>query len=448
VTAREFEFGSLVGPTHNYAGLSPGNLASERHGGSTSRPRAAALQSLERMAVLHSLGVPQVVLPPQPRPLLGVLRAQGFDGSDRDVIEHAHRSAAEQLATVYSASSMWAANAATVSPSADTGDHRVHVTPANLGREPHRALEAPFTAAVLRAALPDPEHFVHHEPLDEDGDEGAANHTRLCRAYGEPGIELFVFGQPESGNDARMSRHRARQDERASRRIAELHRLPADRALFVQQSPDAIDAGVFHNDVIATGDRDLLFYHEDAFASEDQTIDALRERFGSECGGSLRTLLVPRDRVSLADAVSTYLFNCQLIATPQGGTAWVGPRECQEHEATARLLRELHAEGVFESLHYLDLRESMRNGGGPACLRLRVVLTPEEAAAIPPPLRYHEGLHGDLARIVERHYRDRLEPADLADPALLDEAGAALDAVTSLLGIPSVYDFSGNPILH
>src|SRR4051812_47984080 len=129
---REYNFDGLIGPTHNYAGLSPGNLASQHHGGQPSQPREAALQGLEKMRFVSELGVGQAVLPPQPRPSLRTLRSLGFTGSDEEVITRAARDAEHLLRLTSSASAMWTANAATVAPSADTADGRVHLTPANL----------------------------------------------------------------------------------------------------------------------------------------------------------------------------------------------------------------------------------------------------------------------------------------------------------------------------
>ncbi len=52
----EINFDGIVGPSHNYAGLSLGNLASARNAGAVSRPRDAALQGLAK-----DLGVSQQV---------------------------------------------------------------------------------------------------------------------------------------------------------------------------------------------------------------------------------------------------------------------------------------------------------------------------------------------------------------------------------------------------
>ena len=93
--------------------------------------------------------------------------------------------------------------------------------------------------------------------------------------------------------------------------------------------------------------------------------------------------------------------------------------------------------GPIGKVEYVDVRQSMRNGGGPACLRLRVVLTEDELAATNPEMRLTDGLHGALSIWAMRWYRDRLAPADLADPALLDETRGALDELTGFLGLGS-----------
>ena len=46
---REINFDGIIGPSHNYAGLSYGNLAATRNAGHVSHPRAAALQGIAKM---------------------------------------------------------------------------------------------------------------------------------------------------------------------------------------------------------------------------------------------------------------------------------------------------------------------------------------------------------------------------------------------------------------
>ncbi|MDP8915834.1 MAG: N-succinylarginine dihydrolase, partial [Pseudomonadota bacterium] len=188
----------LVGPTHSYAGLSPGNLASEANRGEVSNPRAAVVEGLAKMRLLADLGLPQFVLAPHERPHVGFLRAVGFAGSDAAVVERAWREAPLLASAASSASAMWAANAATVTPSADSGDGRVHLTPANLLSNLHRSLEAAQTTRALRTLFPDPDGFAVHDPLPAQphhSDEGAANHVRLAAEQGAPGVELFVWGR-------------------------------------------------------------------------------------------------------------------------------------------------------------------------------------------------------------------------------------------------------------
>src|SRR5579871_2761022 len=147
---REHQFDGLVGPTHNYGGLSAGNVASTEHEGQVSNPRAAARQGLAKMRFVHDLGVAQAVLPPHDRPSLASLRRLGFRGSDEEVIARAAEGDGLLLRQCSSASAMWTANAATVAPSSDTADGRVHFVPANLQQMFHRSIETPTTTRILR----------------------------------------------------------------------------------------------------------------------------------------------------------------------------------------------------------------------------------------------------------------------------------------------------------
>ncbi len=433
--AREWNLDGIVGPTHSYAGLSPGNLASEAQRGSASNPRAAALQGLAKMKRLHELGVPQAFLPPHPRPALAWLAALGFGGNPAEALARAAREAPALLAAAYSASSMWTANAATVTPSADSGDGRVHFTPANLAREAHREIEVSYNAALLRAVFPAVEHFAHHPPLPAAlPDEGAANHLRIAPEYGAPGIHIFVYGAPEARGSGTPRRYPARQSEAASRSIARQHGIGPERALFWQQRPDAIDAGVFHNDVIATADRELLWGHRDGWVEGESKFAAAARCYRSLARAELYCLETAGSDIPLQTAVASYLFNCQLVALPDGRRAWVGPEECRERPQVAVWLERLvESEAPIDELHFVDLRQSMRNGGGPACLRLRVVLTPAQQAAVHPGVVFSERRYRALVDCVERHYRDRVVPEDLADPHWAEECLRAQHAVLEVL---------------
>jgi succinylarginine dihydrolase len=445
LAALEINFDGLIGPTHNYAGLSYGNLASRAHRLSVSNPRQAALQGLAKMKFMADLGLRQAVLPPQERPDLFALRRLGFSGTDARVVEQAHRDAPVLLASCYSASSMWAANAATVSPSADTADGRVHFTPANLVSQFHRSLEPATTDRILKAIFPDENHFAHHSPLPASlhlGDEGAANHTRLCRETGGPGIELFVYGRDSFEPDAPgPRRYPARQTRAASEAIARLHELDAARTFFLRQNPAAIDAGAFHNDVVAVGNGNVLLYHAMAFAEGDPALGAARDALRS-LEAELNFIEVPEAQVPLADAVRSYLFNSQLVTRPDGTMAMICPTECRENASSRAFLERLvQSETPIRSVHYVDVRHSMHNGGGPACLRLRVVLTEPELTAAASGVFLTDALYAALVAWVTRHYRDHLHADDLADPRLIEEGRAALDELTRLLGTGSIYPF-------
>ena len=444
--ATEVNFDGLPGPTHNYSGLATGNLAAERNRASIANPRLAALQGLAKMKALADRGYRQALLPPHERPDIAALRALGYGGDDATVLAQAARGDAPLLAACSSAAAMWAANAATVSPSADTADRRVHFTPANLVSHFHRTLEAPTTTRVLRAIFADSRRFVVHEPLPPSfqfSDEGAANHTRFASGSEAPGTELFVYGR--AAYDARglsPSRFPARQTREASQAIARRHGLDPRRTFFAQQNPAAIDAGVFHNDVIAVGNATVLFCHEDAWLQQD----ALLAKLAEGVGPAFTPIVVRTSDVGLDRAVATYLFNSQLLSRADGGMLLVAPAECAEDETVAAYLSGLVASGgpVREILTF-DLRQSMRNGGGPACLRLRVALTTAECEAIRANVWLDDALHAALVAWVGRHYRDRIAPADLADPALLNESRRALDELSALLRLGSVYPFQRSP---
>lgn len=438
----EVNFDGLPGPTHNYSGLATGNLASERNRRSVANPRLAALQGLAKMKALADRGYAQAVLPPHERPDVFALRALGYSGDDASVIAHAARDDSPLLAACSSAAAMWAANAATVSPSADTADRRVHFTPANLASHFHRALEAPTTTRVLRAIFADPSLFAVHEPLptaSQFADEGAANHARFAAEPAMPGVELLVYGRVAYDAAASSpSRFPARQTRESSQAIARRHGLDPVRTVFAQQNPAAIDAGVFHNDVIAVGTGTVLFCHESAFVEQEAILDKL----GTAIGATFTPIVVRAADLSLERTVASYLFNSQLLVRAGGGMLLVAPAECAEDKVVAAYLSSLVASGgpIREILTF-DLRQSMRNGGGPACLRLGVAMTAAEREAIRANIWLDDALHAALVAWVEMHYRDRLAPEDLADPALLVEGRRALDELSGLLRLGSVYPF-------
>lgn len=445
MTAFEMNFDGLVGPTHNYGGLSYGNVASQSNSQAASNPREAAKQGLSKMKALMEMGFKQGVFAPQERPAIASLRALGFSGTDAEVVAKAAKDAMPLLAAVSSASCMWTANAATVSPSADTADNRVHFTAANLNCKFHRSIEHPQTSRILAAMFNDEQHFAHHAALPavaQFGDEGAANHTRFCKSYGEAGVEFFVFGR--SAFDSRFpapQRYPARQTLEACQAVARLHGLSDDGVVYAQQNPAVIDQGVFHNDVIAVGNGEVLFHHEDAFLDTERVLAELHDKLGRR-GGRFRAVCVPRDQVTVEDAVKSYLFNSQLLTRADGNLLLIVPEECRKNERVWSYLSRLTAEeGPIREVKVFDLKQSMQNGGGPACLRLRVALNDAELAAVNPGVIMTPTLHDTLVTWVDKHYRDRLAETDLADPQLLVECRTALDELSQILKLGSVYPF-------
>lgn len=445
----EVNFDGLVGPTHNYGGLSYGNVASQSNSQQGSSPREAARQGLAKMKALADMGFKQGVLAPQERPDVAALRRLGFSGSDAEVIQRAAKDAMPLLAASCSASSMWVANAATVSPSADTADGRVHFTAANLNCKYHRSIEHPTTSRVLGAMFNNEKHFAHHAALPavaQFGDEGAANHTRFCRAYGDPGVEFFVYGR--SAFDSRYpvpQKYPARQTLEASQAVARLHGLSDGGVVYAQQNPAVIDQGVFHNDVISVGNGEVLFYHEDAFLETDAVLGQLRAKLANK-GGHFQAICVPRAAVAVEDAVRSYLFNSQLLSRDDGSMLLVVPEECRNNERVWAYLGQLTSQGgPVREVKVFDLKQSMQNGGGPACLRLRVALKESELAAVNQGVIMTAPLYDTLVQWVDKHYRDRLGEADLADPQLLVECRTALDELTQILKLGSVYPFQRQP---
>jgi succinylarginine dihydrolase len=439
MTARAFEVqcDGLVGPTHNYAGLSHGNVASQSNAQSISAPRQAALQGLAKMRFVSALGVPQIVVPPQPRPHLRWLHRLGFTGSLGQVLDAAWKASPSLLYQAYSASSMWAANMATVSPSADTADGRLHLTPANLCTTPHRVQEQDITYPLLQAIFGKVADI--HAPLPSTpayADEGAANHMRFCGEIGAPGVEVFVYGRVASDRtQPQPVRYPARQTRESVEALARLHQLPHARHVLVQQRPEAIDAGVFHNDVIAMSHGNLLVYHAQAFVEEAAFLQALQAKLAPV---ELIAIRLSEDELPLDAAVRSYLFNSQIVSLPEGGMAIIAPSECADTPAARIALdRLVQAPDVpVRAVHYLDVRESMRNGGGPACLRLRVPMTDAEWAGVHPAFVFTPALDAQLQAWISKHYRETLRPDDLRDPQFASEAFSAWEALGDIFPLP------------
>lgn len=408
----EINFDGIVGPSHNYAGLSPGNLAATSNAGMTSRPREAALEGVAKMRANIALGLRQGILLPHDRP----------DDRWLESLATSYGAAPRHLkAQALSASPMWAANAATVSPAPDAADGKCHLTVANLVTMAHRSHEWPETLAQLRLAFADPVFSVHGPVPAPFGDEGAANHMRLAEHHGAPGVEIFVYGVGGGAFPARQRRE-------ASEAVARAHALDPARTIFAQQSVAAIAAGAFHNDVVAVANERVLFAHELAF--EDKAglyADIARLAPWAE------VVEVAADRVSLADAISSYLFNAQLVTLPDATMALIVPGEARENAAVWAWLQDMLAgNGPIRRVEVVDVRQSMRNGGGPACLRLRVVADP---ATVDPRFLVDNARLDRIAAVIEAHWPEEIAIDRIGDPNLIARIRTAREALLKALGI-------------
>ncbi len=411
MTVREINFDGIVGPTHNYAGLSLGNIASASHRGDTSYPRAAALQGLAKMRGNMAMGLAQGFLLPLPRPNSALLKELAVDPENDPAL----------LAAAWSASSMWTANAATVSPATDTADGRCHLTPANLVTMLHRAQEWPDTKAQLTLAFSNTDHFTVHDAVPPTfGDEGAANHMRLCEGHGAAGVEVFVYGRPGGAFPAR-------QHEQASRAVARKHRLDPSRCVFIEQNPAAIEAGAFHNDVVAVANERVLFMHERAFSDGDEALRQIRAAFPA-----LEVVSVPDSIVPLDHAIATYLFNSQLVTLPDGTVRLVAPKEADTVAIRQWAAAALGPDAPINGLHFVDVKQSMANGGGPACLRLRVVADP---AHVDPRFLLDGAKASLIGEVIAAHWPESIAPSQIGTDALADTVIAARTALVDALDL-------------
>ena len=447
--AYEVNFDGIVGQTHNYSGLAFGNVASVDNKNAVSNPKEAALQGLNKMYALYKMGLKQAVLPPLPRPYLQVLEDIGFSGPSPVILRNCTHDDINILYAVSSSASMWTANAATVTSSVDSDDSRLQFTIANLSSKFHRSIEAPSMYIVFKRIFNDETFFRVYPALPQGSfftDEGAANHTRLCNEYGDKGVNFFVYGRSSFTVLPNVpKKYPARQSVEASHAVVRLNAVDRKHIVYAQQNPEAVDAGVFHNDVIAVGNQNVFLYHEEAYVDTQKVIDELKRKV-DELGFYVHFIQVNKDQLSLQDAVQTYFFNSQLVTLPDKTMVLIAPSECENNPKVKVYLDQLlKSDTPIKSVKYFNLRESMRNGGGPACLRLRVVMTDQELNAMHKKVLLDDELYKTLCGWVEKHYRDKLTPADLSDPLLHDEVTEALNELTGILDLGDVFQYQQKP---
>jgi succinylarginine dihydrolase len=435
----ELNIDGLIGPTHNYAGLSLGNVASKTNAYSTASPKLAVKQGIKKMRLLHNMGVKQALFPPHARPNIPLLNQLGFSG--KNILKDALKTEPKLLIACFSASNMWAANAATITASLDSLDNKLHFTAANLISNFHRHQETPFTQTLLKRYFANKDYFIHHPPLpntSQFGDEGAANHTRICENHATPGMNFYVYGKHGFNPELDVKTNfPARQSFEASMAISRTHRV--NTPIYAMQHPDAIESGVFHNDVIATGNESVYLFHEYAYKNKTTIINQLKELADFD----LKLIEINAKEVPLKDAVTSYLFNSQLVTIDNNHMVLIAPSECENTLSVKTKINKLIADNSnpIKEVNYLDLRQSMKNGGGPACLRLRVPLNEKEFSQMKQSIIVDNNTLDALDTWADKHYRDRLHIDDLTDSQLITESHVALDELTQLLDLGNIYYF-------
>jgi len=402
----QLNISELPGPTFMYSGLSADNVASLNNKHLAANPLKFALLSLQRMRLLLEEGVHQVIFPPHRRPDLQALGYCGFTGDMGHMIGSADKFSRGYLESLLAASSVWTANAATVTPSADSEDGKVHITTANLNSHFHRSIEASQTHAKLARVFADDNFFALHQALPSHNrfsDEGAANHMRFHVEGENRGLNVFVYGN-DPDNPGYMQ---GRQSLWASKAICQLHALSSTQVWLQKQSKEAISRGIFHNDIISMNSHDLLVFHQQAYENHESLIEKLTA-LGICC------VEIKAEEFSLEHALKTYFFNSEFIKGKDGSQVLVMSEKCQ-HDAKvhAQLERIQTAYNKEIKTIYVDLDDSLKNGGGPACLRLRVQLNQEQFSAIPSKFLLTQNKLNALQEVVTRFYRESLSYEDV-----------------------------------
>ncbi len=426
----EIQIDRLVGPTHHFGGLGVGNLASQHHAGRAADPAAAALQGLEKMRLVAESGVEQFILPPQLRPDLTFLRSMGFCGDDQSALDQAREKSPDILSAAMSCSAMWMANAAT----ATILDDAPIITIANLSSSLHRSIEPLTTLSDLRSLMP-PDVMILG-PLSGGKpmrDEGAANHMRLFGDDPARSLEVFVYGD----QDPSPRTFTARQTRASCETISRLHRLSDDRVCLVKQNPDAIDAGAFHNDVVAMSHCGSLIHHQDAFYDSDDSMNRLEQQFSRQADCQLTRIEVPRKILSMKDAISTYLFNSQIVLPTRSAAPpiLICPAQVQVHPTAKTLVNQWMTDGFFSRIEFVELGQSMSGGGGPACLRLRVPMPLAKIRQMNGKCRWRPSLHESISQIIRDEYPKSITLDDLTSIGLMHHAMNIRNRIANLLGV-------------
>jgi succinylarginine dihydrolase len=137
--------------------------------------------------------------------------------------------------------------------------------------------------------------------------------------------------------------------------------------------------------------------------------------------------------VPIGDAIRSYLFNSQLVTPPDGAMTLVAPTECRETPSVAAWIeRHLASNGAIRRVNFVDVRQSMANGGGPACLRLRVACDPAE---VDTRFLVDEAKLDRLAGLVAARWPEEIVSSEIQSAALIADIERARLSLLDLLGL-------------
>ena len=255
----------------------------------------------------------------------------------------------------------------------------------------------------------------------------------------KPGFQIFVFGS--TAFDAHHDII-ARQAEEISQAVSTQHQLDPDRVLFLKQNEQAINSGSFHNDIVSLANEEVFIFHQEAFADRVELERVLHHMKDHVKG--FHPIEILSEDISLDDLVSSYLLNSQLITVKNNEMMMLLPEEVQNHPNCMRWLDEIKSSSPVKHIEFVDIRQSMMNGGGPACLRFKTVVNNDEFDKINKKFLLSPKKLMDLRALVSKHYRDQLNPEDLLDIKLMQESYTFLDELTQLLDLGAIYNFQKN----
>ncbi|RAP29456.1 hypothetical protein DID78_03615 [Candidatus Marinamargulisbacteria bacterium SCGC AG-343-D04] len=416
----------LMGPSYHFGGLSLGNTWSETHFKEISFPKKAALEGLHKMFEVYSLGLHQYVLPPVRKDVSALFRSLGYDHFNSESLRELFSVNPYFVSSVFSSSSAWLANIGHVTPACDSFTHKMNVTPANLNYCFHRSCDVEGYRDLLSTLFENCHDVVLHRPITSSfGDEGSANTVRLSASSGE-GFFLYVYGK--TVDRTYSHKYPARQSKEAFDILVKQHHV-SRKFVMVQQSQEAIDAGVFHNDVICFGLENLLIVHESAFENQEEVMSYVKELYEETFSEDLQVIVISREMMSLEEAVKSYFFNSQLLPLSDGGFHCFVSTHSRKYSALEQVLQYIQSECSRFSYSYVECDESIKNGGGPACLRLGFVASEHDRKLLNDAFLLTQERYDFLYSFISRHYPDEMQFEQLRDYEFLCECREIVDSL-------------------